>query len=396
MYLDREKKLYLQQIIFRAAHLPTFLLLLGSVFIALSYVDNFFFLTEYKYLFDITDNVGAIFIALAVLTFIYSCLVSTFLHYERKFYTDHHVAALILASIRKSLRIVFLLALINIVISLSGMTKYYLIMANNIINMIIIASLGWIAIQILYTFDAIVFKQASDHNNKDYKRAKSLYTKTHIIRNILTVIIVLLTFAAILMSFKNVRSIGISLLASAGFLTAIIGLASQKALFSMFSGLQIALSQPIKIGDIITIENETGVIEEITFSYIRIKLSDRRRMLLPIQQFMEKPFLNWSHDPEGISGNITLFIDYLLPIQPLREHFEKMLGESKYWDGKTGKLQVANLAERSVELHIMVSAADEDNLGDLRAEIKEKILVFIREHYPEYFPAFRFDRPATS
>lgn len=391
MFIDQAKKDYVKRMILRAARLPLIYLLTGIILIALSYIDNIFTITEYKHLFDITDKIGTIFIALSLLTFIYVFLVAIFQHFEIKLLDHHQVASLILASVRKSLRIIFILVVANIIITLIGLTQAYLVLANNMINIMIIASIGWVTIQILYTFDAIVLQQMSVLTRKDHRRAKSLYTKTHIIRNILTVVIVLITFAAILMSFSSVRNIGISLLASAGFLTAIVGLASQKALFSLFSGLQIALSQPIKIGDIVVIDNETGIIEEITFTFVIMKIADRRRMILPINHFIDKPFINWSHDPEGMRSSINFHVDYMMPVQPLREHLDSILASSKYWDGKAGKLLVANLAERSVELQVLVSAANEDDLSDLRSEVREKILDFIRENYANYFPIVRFN-----
>jgi len=385
------QKYTIKRMLFRAAKLPLLYLIIGTLLITLVYIDHFFPFAKYKNSFDLTDKIGNIFIALAIVTFIYKLLVLTFRRYEKKLLEQHHLASLILTSVRKGLRIIYLLTIINIIIILAGPDKFFLILANNIINIIIIASIGWIAIQILYTFEAVVFQKTSIVDKKDHKRAKALYTKTHILRNIATVVIVLITVAAILMTFSSVRNIGISLLASAGLLTAIIGLAGQKALFSLFSGLQIALAQPIKIGDIVVIENETGIIEEITFTYVTLKLGDRRRMILPIQYFIDKHFINWSHDPEGMRSSISFYVDYMMPIKPLRDHLESILSTSKYWDGKASKLRVASLAERAVELRVLVSAANEDDLSDLRSEVREKILEFIREHYPTYFPIFRFN-----
>lgn len=392
MFMDRAKTQYLKHTTLRAAKLPAIYTLLGFILIALAYIDNIFPITEYKDIFDLTDKIGNIFIALAILTFIYKFAVLLFRHSEKKLFEKHRVASLILTSVRKSLRIIFTLAVLNIIITLVGPSKYYLILANQTINTIIIGSIGWIAIQILYTFEAVIYEQMIALTKKDDNRAKALYTKTHIIRNIATVVIILITIAGVLMSFSSVRNIGISLLASAGFLTAIIGLAAQKALFSLFSGLQIALSQPIKIGDIVVIENESGIIEEITFTYVTLKLGDRRRMVVPINYFIEKHFVNWSHDPEGLRSSIVFHVDYMMPIQPLRGHLDAILAESEYWDGKAGKIQVANLTDRTVELRVQVSAANADDLSDLRAEVREKILEFIREYYPHCFPVFRYNK----
>jgi small-conductance mechanosensitive channel len=188
-----------------------------------------------------------------------------------------------------------------------------------------------------------------------------------------------------------VRNIGISLLASAGFLTAMIGIAAQKTLFSLFSGIQIAFSQIIKIGDLVLVNNESGIIEEITFTFVTLKLGDRRRLIIPISQFVEKPFENWSRDEEGIRSSLLFYVDYRMPIEPLRDELDRILTTSEFWDKNAKKLQVANLKERSVELRIQVSAKNADDLSDLKADVREKMLAFIRENYPRYLPRIQLN-----
>lgn len=384
-----------KRMIFHAAKLPIFYFLLGMALTAIGYVDNIVPLTQYERLFTLTDKVGTIFIALSIITFVYNLLVMLCRVYEKKLSEKHTVAALILSSVRKGLRVIFILLTINIIILLVGPTKFYLLLANNIINTIIIGSIGWIILQILYTCEAVLYQYMMSLTRQEHLRVKALYTKMHIIRNIATVIIVTITIAAILMSFSSVRNIGISLLASAGFLTAIIGLAAQKTLFSLFSGLQIALGQQIKIGDIVVIENATGIVEEITFTYVTLKLGDRRRLVVPINYFIEKPFENWSRESDSLRSSMHLFIDYMLPISPLRSELDTILKSSNYWDGKASRLEVSNLTERSVEIRIQVSAANADDISDLRAEVREKMLEFIRENYPDQFPKVRFNTGPT-
>ena len=397
MYFDQVKKDYMKRMVFRAVRLPVIYLIVGISLVTLSYLNTISWINNIypesvdKNIFSYTDKIGMLFIAFAGLRFIYSLVVFSFQHFEKKLRENHHVASMIFRSIRKSLRIVYILIAINIILVLAGPNKYYMVLANDAINIIIIASIGWIAIQILYTFDAVVQQQMANLNKENYKRAKSLYTKTHIIRNILTVLIVIITLAAILMKFGSVRNLGISLLASAGMVTAMVGLASQKALGSLFHGLQIAISQPIQIGDVVVIENQTGIIEEITFTFVVMRIADRRRMILPISHFIDRSFINWSHDT-GMRGSITLNVDYLMPIQPLRDHLNKILATSKNWDGQVCKLIVNNITDRSVELNIAISASNEDNLFDLRAEVREHILEFIREKYPQYFPSLGISR----
>ena len=252
-------------------------------------------------------------------------------------------------------------------------------------------SIGWIAIQILYTSETVLYQKMLTLTHDEHLRVKALYTRMHIIRNVATVLIIIITVAAILMSYSSVRNIGISLLASAGFLTAIIGLASQRTLISLFSGLHIALSQPIKIGDMVVIEKESGTVEEITLSYVVLKLGDRRRLMIPIHFFIEKPFENWSHEGLSLRSSFHLFVDYMMPIEPLREALNNILDNSPYWDRIAKKLEVSNFNDRSVEIRIQVSAANADDLSDLRAEVREKILDFMRNQYSNYFPTVRLN-----
>ncbi len=381
---------FVKKILFHAIKFALVYLLIGIVLISLSDIDKIFPLKNWRNIFGIADQVGDIFITLGLITFIYSFCVLICRRYEIKCAEKHPITSHVLATTRKGLRIIYVLAIINIVISIIGPTHVALIYANNIINVIIISSIGWIAIQILYTFEAMIYQHMMRLNKTDHLRVKALYTKLHIMRNIATVVIVIITMAAILMSFSSVRNIGISLLASAGFLTAIVGLAAQKGLFSLFSGLQIALSQPIKIGDIVTIESSSGTIEEITFTSVTLKLSDRRRMVVPINYFVEKPFENWTREGNSIRSSLHIYVDYMTPIQPVRDELSTILRNSKYWDGESSNLQVSNLTERSVELSIQISAENADDISNLRAEVREKILDFIRTNYPDHFPKLRF------
>lgn len=380
-----------KRIVVYSAKWPFIYLLMGMSLLSLSYIDDYFPFIEMKNILTYTDKLGTTLMVIAAISFFYNLSVMACLRFERLLAAKHNVATLILASVRKALRIIFVLITINILIRLLAPPKFYMLLANNIINTILIGSVGWIALRILYTFEAIIYQKMVAMNRDDYVRIKALYTKIHIIRNIATVLIIALTFAAIFMSFNSVRNIGISILASAGFLTAIVGLASQKTLFSVFSGLQIALSQPIKIGDIVVIENTNGVIEEITFTYVTLKLSDKRRMLVPINYFIEKPFENWTREADSLYGSVPFFIDYLQPIEPLREALTDILKSSPHWDNKINKIEVVNISERAVELSIKLSANSGDELGALKAEVREKLLNFMRTHFADHFPKMRLD-----
>lgn len=371
----------------KALRFPIIFLLIGIGLFATSYIDDIFILTKWKYSFDLTEKIADIFLTMAGTTFLYNIIAGTCQRFEKNFAANQKVAALVLSSARKSLRILFTLITINLIIAILGPNKYYLVLAKEFINIVIIGGIGWFAVQMVYTFEAILQKYMAIQT--DHVRMKSLHTKLHITKNIATFIIIIITIAAILMSFSSVRNIGISLLASAGFLTAIIGLSAQKTLFGMFSSLQIALTQPIKIGDIVVIEKESGIVEQINFTHVTLKLGDRRRLMVPINYFIDKHFENWSLEGNSLRSSLRFYIDYMMPIEPIRAELDNILSVSKYWDGIAKKLQVSNLNEYSVEIRIQVSAESADSLSDLRAEVREKMLEFMRNNFPTYFPKVR-------
>ncbi len=372
----------------RAAKLPLFYLIIGLGLIGLGYTDNFFPLTAWKHLFVLTDLAGRVIVALAVLLFIYRFIVFGCYRIEQRLHERHQITELILSGVRKGLRIIFILVAINLIFSIITPSQQYLRYLDVAINIIIIAAIASVLINILYTIEAVLYQMMIRNNGVNTAKTKAFYTKFHIIRNIVTVIIILVALAIVLMGFSSVRSLGISLLASAGFLTAIIGLSAQKTLFSLFSGIQIAFAQPIKIGDFVLIEKESGIIEEITFTYVIIKLGDQRRLVVPISTFIEKPFENWSHQGDSICSSFLINVDYLMPISPLRDELEKIVKASTLWDGRAQKMQVANITETSVELRIQLSAANADFLSDLRAEVREKLLAYIQTHHPQHFPKY--------
>jgi small-conductance mechanosensitive channel len=369
--------------------LPLLLFCIGCLCFAISYTDIFFIADNYAGFFKGFEKLGSVFVSLAFISLLYKLIIGFMRFYERKLAELHKITALILRHLRKGLRVIFILIALDFAITILSPKKLYLTLANNTIDTFLIVAIGWIAIQLFYTIEAVLYQYISDLPATEHHRGKALYTKMHIFRNVATVLVVLITLAAILMSFSSVRNIGISLLASAGFLTAIIGLSAQKTLFSLFAGVQIAFSQIIKIGDLVLINNESGLIEEITFTFVTIKLGDRRRLIVPISQFIEKPFENWSRDHEGIRSSLLLYVDYRMPIEPLREELHRILDLSPFWDKNARKLQVMNLKERAVELRIQVSAKNAEDLSDLKTDVREKMLAFIRQTYPQYLPRIK-------
>jgi len=192
-----------------------------------------------------------------------------------------------------------------------------------------------------------------------------------------------------LMTFEKVRQLGTSILASAGVIGIIVGVAAQRTIATFLAGIQIAVTQPIRIDDVVIVENEWGRIEEITLTYVVVRIWDLRRLVLPITYFIEKPFQNWTRVTADILGTVFIYVDYTVPIQAVREELHRILQNSKLWDKKVWGLQVTNTTEHTVELRALMSAPDASSAWDLRCEVRERLVEFIQKNYPDGLPKVR-------
>jgi small-conductance mechanosensitive channel len=226
-------------------------------------------------------------------------------------------------------------------------------------------------------------------NTKDNLQARKIHTQTQTLRKILAAIIIMLAVALILMGFESFRQLGTGILASAGIATVVIGLAAQKIFGNFLAGIQIAFTQPIRMDDVVIVENEWGKIEEITLTYVVVRIWDLRRLVLPISYFIEKPFQNWTRVAADILGTVFFYTDYTIPVKEVREELQRILKDSNKWDGKVCVLQVTNATERTIELRALMSAADSSSAWDLRCEVREKLIEFVRNKYPDALPKTR-------
>lgn len=219
--------------------------------------------------------------------------------------------------------------------------------------------------------------------------ARKIQTQLQYLRRIVLLGIYVLCVSLILLSFEGVRKLGIGLLSSAGVLGIIMGIAAQKSLGNLLAGLQIAFTQPIRMDDVVVVEGEWGKIEEITLTYVVVRIWDLRRLVLPLNYFIEKPFQNWTRTSADILGSVFLYTDYTLPIDPLRKKLTEVLKKSPLWDGKVNVLQVTNTTDKSMELRALMSARESSQAWDLRCIVREELLTFIQTNYPECLPRTR-------
>jgi small-conductance mechanosensitive channel len=188
--------------------------------------------------------------------------------------------------------------------------------------------------------------------------------------------------------------LGASVLASAGVIGIIVGFAAQRTIANLFAGFQLAMTQPIRIDDVVIVENEWGRIEEITLTYVVVRIWDLRRLIVPLSYFIERPFQNWTRAQSDILATVFLYTDYAVPVDAMREELKRILAQAPDWDGKVCVLQVTNASDRSVELRALASAADASKAWNLRCEIREKLIFFVQQNYPDSLPRVRAEMRA--
>jgi len=255
-------------------------------------------------------------------------------------------------------------------------------------KILLILTIGWILIKAIKAF-FYYFQNHLNIQNSDNLTARKNLTRMKVFEGLAVALITVLTLAACLMSFEQVRTIGISLLTSAGIAGIIIGFAAQKSIATFLAGLQIAITQPIRLDDVVIVEGEWGRIEEITLTYVVVKIWDERRLVLPVSYFIEKPFQNWTRTNSNIMGSIFLYTDYSVPVDALRSQLNVLLKDHPKWDKRVANIQVTDAKERYMELRILLSSTDASLNWDLRVDIREKMIDFLNKEYPGCFAKTR-------
>jgi small-conductance mechanosensitive channel len=257
-----------------------------------------------------------------------------------------------------------------------------------LLAMAVIGLIGWAAItslNIASNFYLRRFRLDVDDN----LLARKHNTQIRVLVRSADVLLILLTFGTALMTFEPVRQYGISLFASAGVAGIVAGLAARPVLSNLVAGVQLAMTQPIRLYDAVVVENEHGTIEEIASTYVVVKLWDLRRMIVPLTYFIEKPFQNWTRETSALIGNVMIYVDYRAPVGIIRAKFNEILKQSDKWDGKTATLQVTDFKEGTMELRCLMSARSGGQTFDLRCEVREKLIDFLQKEHPEALPHSR-------
>jgi small-conductance mechanosensitive channel len=261
-------------------------------------------------------------------------------------------------------------------------------LVRKILNVTITFTIAWLFMSVINVGKNLLLKQF-DISSKDNLEARKLYTRFSILERIIFVIVIFIAVAAALMNFQSIRRIGISLFASAGIAGIIIGFAAQKLIGTFLAGVQLAITQPIRIDDVVIVEGEWGWIEEINLTYVVVRIWDKRRLIVPTTYFIEKPFQNWTRVSADIMGTVFIYTDYTVPLNKIRTELERLVRENENWDGKVVNLQVTDATETTVEMRILVSAKDSPSVWNLRVYLREKLIEYIKNIYPDCLPKSR-------
>jgi small-conductance mechanosensitive channel len=257
----------------------------------------------------------------------------------------------------------------------------------------LIMLIAWVARSILHIWSTVHLR-GFKLDAPDNLLARKHVTQFRILQRVAEWLLIVVAVSAALMTFDEVRQYGVSLLASAGAAGIVVGLALQPVLKNLLAGMQLAITQPIRIDDALLVEGEWGNVEEITSTYVVVKLWDWRRLILPLNYFMEKPFQNWTRESSSLIGTVMIYLDYRAPVDLIREKVVELAAKSPLHDGKVVNIAVTDFKENTMEVRILVSASDAGRTFDLRCYIREEIVAFLRDHHPNALPVLRLERPS--
>jgi small-conductance mechanosensitive channel len=260
-----------------------------------------------------------------------------------------------------------------------------------------IAAVAWFVLRFVQRGAALILARLTEDAGTDPGRVRGMQTQVTVLRRVAEVAVVVVGASMMLMQFEVVRSVGVSLLASAGLAGLVIGLAAQRSISTLLAGIQLSITQPIRIGDTVIVENEWGWIEEVTLTYVVVKVWDLRRLVIPMTYFLERPFQNWSKVSPDILGTIELRMDFTADVDAFRRELDRILASDegkKLWDGKVNGIQVVDCTDRVMTLRPLVSASDAGKAWDLRCLVRERLLAFMATH-PEWMPVTRYGGHGT-
>jgi small-conductance mechanosensitive channel len=252
----------------------------------------------------------------------------------------------------------------------------------------LITAVAWLVVALTGVVDDFI-QSRYDVTVSDNLAARQVRTRTQVLRRVVIVIVGTVAIGLMLMTFPAIRRFGTSLLASAGVAGIILGLAARETISNLLAGIQVALTEPIRLDDVVIVEGEWGRIEEIRMTYVVVRIWDERRLVVPLSYFIEKPFQNWTRKTADILGTVVFHVDYTVDVEEVRRELHRILEASQLWDRRVWNLQVTEAAERTMQLRALMSAPDASAAWDLRCHVRERLVEFLQRRHPEGLPRVR-------
>ncbi|SHM75018.1 mechanosensitive ion channel family protein [Mucilaginibacter sp. OK098] len=314
-------------------------------------------------------------------------IIKAVLNYNKN-HTDYSLFRSIITHFSRPMNHFVPLLMLNLMEPLMVLSPQYDLILSRTVEIGLIISFAIVLISAINIFEDYVY-HTYDLNKDDNLKERKVRTQMQFVKRLLASVIIFITIAIILLSFDNVRKIGAGLLTGVGIGGIIIGFAAQKSLGNLLAGFQIAFTQPIRIDDVLVVEGEWGRVEDITLTYVVLNIWDQRRLILPINYFIEKPFQNWTRTSSEILGTIFLYLDYNTPVDTLRTEFDRLLTTTTLWDKRVKVIQVTDAKTNCIEIRVLVSARNSSQAFDLRCYIRENLVKFVKDNYPESLPLNR-------
>lgn len=300
----------------------------------------------------------------------------------------HQVARSVLEHSKRPLQAVLPLAGIEVALTAVRLPGQLGPILLHVFGVGLILASAWLAVGLSYVVDDLVLGRYR-LDVEDNLHARQIHTQVQVLRRVTTVVVAVVAVSLVLLSFPEVRTAGAGLLASAGLIGVVAGIAAKPAATNVVAGLQIAVSQPIRVDDVVVVEGHWGRIEQIALTYVVVRIWDLRRLVVPISYFIESPFENWTRSSAEILGWVHMEVDYTAPVSEMRQQLLEIARRSPDWDGSVCVLQVTGLGSETMQLRALLSSPDSSRSWNLQCEVREKMIEFLRDKYPGALPRTR-------
>lgn len=327
---------------------------------------------------------GSAILAVLITYVVYRLALAVFRHFSE----SRTVLRLFLDAAAGALGVVFCLLALTGSLKVAPADLPLLFAVQQTTTLLLVLAVTWAAVQLTSAIGEVIVA-LNPVLEGQWKRARKVETQTRFLVRALNILIVIVGLGAALMTFESVQHMGASLLASAGVGGLILGFAARPVLSNLLAGMQIALTQPFRIDDVLHVQGEWCWVEEVTATYVVVRIWDLRRLVIPLQWFIENPFQNWSRNSTELLGAVFIWVDYTMPVEPLRQEFNRLLVKSNLWDGKLATVQVTDASDQALQMRFLMSASDSTRNWDLRCAVREGLITFIQENYPAQLPRVR-------